>query len=260
MNKVTLFISSVILLALTGCQSDNTGSSALEQPSPQKPAVEQQAQASDVNPKPDTAIEQQTATNAPATTVDLNADTIAKPIIHPVGTKLTWKAKGRWRSGVIVETVTSTTDTINGYPGVTYGYVYKNAPAKGKLGKFHTTFEGNSVQGWSHKGKLRTTNTPARKYLNFPLTPGKTWNASWQSTRHIRKNKWSASAIVTVIGWEQLQIPIGSIRVLKIVAKGQGNNRSTRTTWYSPKYGIVKSNFTSKRGSQNNVLVSLKAQ
>jgi hypothetical protein len=83
--------------------------------------------------------------------------------------------------------------------------------------------------------------TPNSGLLHFPLRPGERWNSSYTvkfprqdyDARHERR--------VSVIGWEEVQVPAGTFRALKVVSEGsvQRSDRPragkvTEVVWYVP--------------------------
>ncbi|HWI36594.1 MAG TPA: hypothetical protein VNU64_09080 [Burkholderiales bacterium] len=83
--------------------------------------------------------------------------------------------------------------------------------------------------------------TPHSGLLHFPLHPGARWKSSYtvkfpRQDFDARHERW-----VTVVGWEDVQVPAGRFRALKVVSEGTVH-RSDRprpgdvseTVWYVP--------------------------
>lgn len=89
-------------------------------------------------------------------------------------------------------------------------------------------------------------------FLAFPLEVGKTWKNEYQRRRG-DSGVTAFSSPVTVEGWEDVQVPAGKFRSLKIVHSGNYSTqngsaswtgRSTETVWYAPEVKkFVKSEF-----------------
>lgn len=108
---------------------------------------------------------------------------------------------------------------------------------------------------------------PPLKYFAFPLYPGKTWQQTSQETNiktgAIREHTLSA----TVEDWEDVSVPAGTFRALKITihttlldhATGQ-QSTGTDLSWYAPTLRrSVKSDTTSysSQGQQEKQLIQL---
>ena len=78
--------------------------------------------------------------------------------------------------------------------------------------------------------------------LQFPLSPGKQYPAAWEIRRpragafHVRHERK-----VTVVGWEDIEVPAGKFRALKVQADGHfrridklGSDEARNTYWYVP--------------------------
>ena len=81
-----------------------------------------------------------------------------------------------------------------------------------------------------------------RSLLQFPLVPGRQYQAAWDIRRpgfgefHVRHERR-----VTVVGWEDIEVPAGKFRALKIQADGyfkrldrQVQDEARNTIWYVP--------------------------
>lgn len=83
--------------------------------------------------------------------------------------------------------------------------------------------------------------TPNTGLLHFPLRPGNRWNSSY--TAKFPREEYDArhERTVTVVGWQNVQVPAGSFRALKVVSEGtvQRSDRPrpgdvTEVVWYVP--------------------------
>jgi hypothetical protein len=78
--------------------------------------------------------------------------------------------------------------------------------------------------------------------FQFPLSPGQQYSAAWEMRRpragafHVRHERK-----VTVLGWEEVEVPAGKFRALKIQADGYfkrfdkpASDEARNTFWYVP--------------------------
>jgi hypothetical protein len=87
-----------------------------------------------------------------------------------------------------------------------------------------------------HEG-LKATYEPPKQYLPNPLVPGKKWewsgNDPTQMERH-EKNR--------VVGFENVTVAAGKFRAMKVTSEiTSGASPMTKTSWYAPGVGLVKS-------------------
>jgi len=99
-----------------------------------------------------------------------------------------------------------------------------------------TTAEWNSVVS-AREGVF----TPDTGLLHFPLHPGARWRSSYtvkfpREDFDAHHDRW-----VTVVGWEDVEVPAGKFRALKVVSEGtvQRSDRPrpgdvSETVWYVP--------------------------
>jgi len=97
--------------------------------------------------------------------------------------------------------------------------------------------------------RIERPNNDNRKFepfvpvFSFPLEPGKTWHQKYKVDRHDQQFEYEGEA--TVEGWEDVTVPAGTFRALKIssltsfrrVGGRGGRGTLTTTTWYSPVVG-----------------------
>jgi hypothetical protein len=85
--------------------------------------------------------------------------------------------------------------------------------------------------------------SPYYPNYSFPLDVGKTWEQKTTFTRNYENRKAVATLQGKVIGWEQVTVPAGTFRALKIELGGfyNGSNSSSNwsgqifhTIWYVP--------------------------
>lgn len=79
-------------------------------------------------------------------------------------------------------------------------------------------------------------------FLAFPLEVGKTWKNEYQRRRN-DSGTTAFSSPVKVEGWEEVEVPSGKFKALKVahsgfystkILSGAWNGRSAQTVWYSP--------------------------
>ncbi len=81
--------------------------------------------------------------------------------------------------------------------------------------------------------------TPHEGYFDFPLAPGKTY--PFKAERSVAKMRMTWEGTVKVAGWETLEVPAGSFRVLRVDISGsRGGGPVARRAqlqlsyWWSP--------------------------
>jgi hypothetical protein len=140
---------------------------------------------------------------------------------------------------------------------------------KSKTGKARTlqfTSEGNLLSSRNQDGS-GFDYAPPLKYFTFPLYPGKTWQQRSRETNiqtgAVREHTLSA----TVGDWEEITVPAGTFRALKITLQTELLDPSTGETstgtdisWYAPDVRhSVRSEITSKnvQGQQERQIIHL---
>ena len=100
--------------------------------------------------------------------------------------------------------------------------------------------------------------SPPLKYFDFPLFPGKTWQQTTTET-HIKTGAKRSHTVSAVVGpWEEMTVPAGTFRTIKIELRTNLFDPSTGesiggtdTSWYAPTVRrSVKSITTGKDGSR----------
>ncbi|HEY0379505.1 MAG TPA: hypothetical protein VGC87_21485 [Pyrinomonadaceae bacterium] len=83
---------------------------------------------------------------------------------------------------------------------------------------------------------MEVKHEPARKFLKSPLVAGAKW--TWKGKGMTGQDILTIS---TVAGPEVVTTPAGRFRAMKVVSKvTDGDAAVTRTTWYAPGVGLVK--------------------
>ena len=82
---------------------------------------------------------------------------------------------------------------------------------------------------------------PTEKRYRFPMAPGDKWVTSWKQIDHKTKKVTSGGGVVRVIGWEELNLPAGRFRALKVKMPVQRDapRGITHYAWFSPELGIT---------------------
>jgi len=106
------------------------------------------------------------------------------------------------------------------------GMVLANKPVDSNLPPSETAFQNDWSRMVSINGKMTTTN----KYFDFPLRVGKTWEVAVTQERPNPKLKLVRNKLnYKVIGWEDITVPAGTFKALKIEADGEWYNEFERT-------------------------------
>ncbi len=75
---------------------------------------------------------------------------------------------------------------------------------------------------WSRFRSINGEETVVEKPFNFPLAQGKTWEVQYAEDHPNKDYKNSSHALkYTVIGWEDVEVPAGKFKALKIEADGR---------------------------------------
>ena len=103
----------------------------------------------------------------------------------------------------------------------------------------------SKAEGWvlfhsenysEHEG-LQATYDPPRQYLPNPLVVGQKWEWTGKDPTQVEYRERSNVAAV-----EKVSVPAGKFRAMKVVTEITGGGASkTRTNWYAPDVGLVKS-------------------
>src|SRR6266446_1550273 len=110
--------------------------------------------------------------------------------------------------------------------------------------------------------------SPPLKYFGFPLSPGKTWQQTSRET-NMKTNAIRGHTLSATVGdWEEVSVPAGTFRTIKITLQTALLDRSTGETstgtdisWYAPNVRrSVKSEITSHnfQGQQERQVIQLR--
>ena len=86
-----------------------------------------------------------------------------------------------------------------------------------------------------HEG-LEAKYEPARQYLKNPLVAGSQWG--WTGKDYTQTEVEEDNQVT---GLEDVTVPAGKFRAMKVVSKVAGGTPMTRTYWYADGVGLVKS-------------------
>ena len=89
-----------------------------------------------------------------------------------------------------------------------------------------------------HEG-LQATYEPPKQYLPNPLVVGQKWNWTGKDPTQVEYRESSQ-----VVGSEDVKVPAGKFRAMKVVTEISGVATKTRTNWYADGVGLVKSTTT----------------
>jgi hypothetical protein len=106
-----------------------------------------------------------------------------------------------------------------------------------KKGEVDTTYTAD----WNPVSSASRVFNPHTGWFRFPLRVGDTYKASYEAIEPRTKGSWRAEREVKVVGWEEVVVPAGNFRALKIVSEGQyrrtdvfGSGTSRIVIWYVP--------------------------
>jgi hypothetical protein len=85
-----------------------------------------------------------------------------------------------------------------------------------------------------HEG-LEAKYDPPRQHLPDPLVAGRKWE--WKGRDYTQVERHESSV---VSGPEQVTVPAGKFRALKVVSKISSSAEITKTFWYADGVGLVK--------------------
>jgi hypothetical protein len=109
---------------------------------------------------------------------------------------------------------------------------------------FRFTRDWNPIVNVPADGIERRFEPPVPVY-SFPLEPGKTWQGKYRNTRSDGK-VYDNDRSVTVEGWEDVKVPAGTFKALKVSSLtyyrrvdsgGTGGGRIVFNYWYAPEVG-----------------------
>jgi len=91
-------------------------------------------------------------------------------------------------------------------------------------------------QGYPEHEGLEAKYDPPKQILQNPLVAGTKWE--WQGKDHTQMEFVEK---YQVVGFENVTVPAGKFRAMKVVCEVAGGARMTRTYWYADGVGLVKS-------------------
>ncbi len=109
-------------------------------------------------------------------------------------------------------------------------------------------------------GKAVVTFMPAEQRYRFPLKPGDKWLTKWQSKDHKKNEVTSGGGIVRVEQIEQLALPIGVYKTVRVRLPMPSNapRGMTHHLWFSPKLGVtVKEQIKSTSMNWTQILAKI---
>ncbi|WP_286542659.1 hypothetical protein [Variovorax fucosicus] len=106
------------------------------------------------------------------------------------------------------------------------GMVLATKPVDSNLPATETAFE----KDWSRMVSINGRTTTTNKYFDFPLRVGKTWEVAVTQEHPTPNVKLLRNKLdYKVIGWEEVTVPAGTFKALKIEADGEWYNEFERT-------------------------------
>ena len=85
--------------------------------------------------------------------------------------------------------------------------------------------------------------SPAYQAFDFPLTPGKQWEARLTPTDPVDGRRFPVRVVGKLVGWERVKVPAGEFDALKVVRgvyldywvqSVRGSSNIMETEWYAP--------------------------
>jgi len=108
-------------------------------------------------------------------------------------------------------------------------------------GKKEREVDTTYTADWNAVNTLGRVFNPHTGWFKFPLQVGDTYKASYEIIRTNKQVHGRNERLVKVVGWEELQVPAGKFRALKIVSEGRytrtdvsGSGTSRNVIWYVP--------------------------
>jgi hypothetical protein len=101
-----------------------------------------------------------------------------------------------------------------------------------------------------HEG-LKATYEPPKQYLPNPPVAGQTWEWTGKDPTQMERHEKSR-----VVGFENVTVPAGKFRAVKVTSEQTGGSiPMTKTFWYAPGVGLVKTTTTGGSVSYGSALV-----
>lgn len=83
-------------------------------------------------------------------------------------------------------------------------------------------------------GVIETRHLPAESRYAWPMTPGKAWETRYTQENPRERRTTEAAKACRVAGEEDITVPAGTFRTLKVVCRSQRTGGITDEVWYSP--------------------------
>ena len=245
----TSHFAAVLILAtsLGGCQTEALSRSYSVDPttgSVEAPKMPASLAASETTPEP-----------AETEASEKKDDVVEQYVAPKPGTRFTWR--NNWES--LPPRITYRVDepvTIGGREYV------KLTAVEGMGEELHAYYDAQnySLKGYrDSQNKAVVTYKPVEQRYRFPLKPGDRWITEWRSKDHRKDKVQSGGGVVRVIGFEELSLPAGRYRTVKLsmpLPRGMANMR--HFIWFSPKLGVtVKEQVTNGRLNWTQLLESV---
>ncbi|MCB1438538.1 MAG: hypothetical protein H6888_02775 [Nitratireductor sp.] len=91
------------------------------------------------------------------------------------------------------------------------------------------------------KDKAVVTYNPVEERYRFPMQPGDRWVSAWRSRDHRQEKDFKGGGVVTAVGFEDLELPSGKFRTLKIKLPSPPDmpRGMTHYVWFAPDLGVT---------------------
>ena len=117
------------------------------------------------------------------------------------------------------------------------GVIQVVSTQKGKEGEVDTTYTSE----WNAVTVPGRVFNPHTGWLKFPLQVGATYDAAFEVLLLKKEVSSRNERRVTVVGWEEVTVPAGKFRALKVISEGRfqridsfGSGTSRNVIWYVP--------------------------
>jgi hypothetical protein len=91
------------------------------------------------------------------------------------------------------------------------------------------------------KDKAVVTYSPVEERYRFPMKPGDRWVSAWRSRDHRKEKDFKGGGVVTVVGFENLELPSGTFRTVKIKLPSPPDmpRGMMHHVWFAPEVGVT---------------------
>ena len=115
-------------------------------------------------------------------------------------------------------------------------------------------FEMMVRSDWSRFRSLSGEEVVVEKPLNFPLYEGKTWELTFKQDRPNENYKYVQNTIkYTAMGWEDVEVPAGKFKALKIEGEGNWKGETAPTSGAVAGAKVTESGSAIVMQSQKNI-------